>query len=133
MGELVSLFALVYIAEKTGSEHPWIPALGILAAFFLPTVLLSDEAVRALRHWFGGPDLASHWLAGSLGVVMCYASYGAVLFIERAEEDEDEKLDPRIAARGSREEHEEDKEHNLQILPSIGHVPSRHTRSSRSC
>ena len=92
MGELVSLFALVYIAEKTGSDEPWMPALGVLSAFFLPTVLLSDEAVRALRHWFGGPDLASHWLAGTIGVIMCYASYEAlILFIERAEEYEDEK------------------------------------------
>ena len=91
MGELVSLFALVYVAEKTGSERPWMPALGVLAAFFLPTVLLSDEAVRALRHLFGGPDVASHWLAGSFGVLMCYASYEAlVLFIERAEENEED-------------------------------------------
>lgn len=88
MGEFVSLLALVYLAEHQGSQRPYHILLGIFFAFFLPTVVLNDVALRGARTVLVGPNAAksvgAHLLVGSVGILMCYAVYEA--FIKLADD-----------------------------------------------
>lgn len=79
LGEFVSLLALVYLAEHNAVDRPYQILLGILFAFFLPTVLLHDGALRGARNSLmgekAGKTLGAHVLVGALGVFVCYATY----------------------------------------------------------
>ena len=79
LGEFVSLLALAYLAENRGAERPYQILLGILFAFFVPTLLLHDGAMRNARTLLVGEQAAksvgSHLLVGSLGIFVCYATY----------------------------------------------------------
>ena len=83
LGEFVSLLALVYLAEHHGSEKPYHVLLGIFFAFFLPTILLHDGALRGARVLLVGPQNArsvgAHVLVGTVGVFLCYAVYEALI------------------------------------------------------
>lgn len=76
LGEVVSLLALVYVAEAAATRNPWTPLLGILFAFTLPTVVLTDGALAGacralrLRH-----SPYAHAIAGLVGVFLCFVVY----------------------------------------------------------
>jgi len=79
IGEFVSLLALAYLAEHNGSERPYQILLGIFFAFFLPTLVLNDGALRSARRLIVGAKeshtVGAHILVGALGVFVCYATY----------------------------------------------------------
>lgn len=83
LGEVVSLLALTYIAERSGETHPYRVLLGIFFAFFLPTIVLSEGALRSARKFLVGGVAARgvsvHILVGSVGVLLCYAVYEVLI------------------------------------------------------
>ena len=80
LGEFVSLLALAYLAEHDGIERPWDIMLGIFWAFFLPTIVLTDDAVRAARAKLGlGDGIMEDVFVGAVGVFFCFAAYEALV------------------------------------------------------
>lgn len=79
LGEFVSLLALAYLAEHKAAERPYQILLGIFFAFFLPTLVLHDGAMRSARRLIvgekAGDSVGAHVLVGALGVFVCFATY----------------------------------------------------------
>ena len=79
LGEFVSLLALAYLAEHNDPMRPYQVLLGIFFAFFLPNIVLNDQALRNARELIVGGKAAktvgAHILVGTLGVFVCYGIY----------------------------------------------------------
>ena len=81
LGEFVSLLALVHLAEE--KDQTYGSVLGVFFAFMLPTLLLQDGAIRAVRRFARSDSVASHAAIGALGVLLCYALYEACVELIR--------------------------------------------------
>ena len=74
MGEVVSLLALVSLAQRSGADLA--PLLAVVFAFFLPTVLLTDVHVdRVLAALQLENTPLNHMAAGAAGVLLLYLLY----------------------------------------------------------
>lgn len=80
MGELVSLLALIYIAETDADSIA--PVMGVMFAFFVPSVLIDARNVSSVRRFFSGTrfdnSVAVHIVVGVSMVCACAVAYGAL-------------------------------------------------------
>lgn len=76
LGEIVSLLALVSVAQTTHGTQPLAPILAVVFAFLLPTLLFRDTHVDRILGLMRMPNTPlNHMLTGSVAIVLLYALF----------------------------------------------------------